>query len=162
MRKASVRYHAKTSKEEQCLSARRRAFLEQHLSPAVLEVFPDWQGFFLECQVLGMAVWIVRTRQDGRRLHEATGQPALLLDDVLTHQGQCLAEMWEALQPGLIVSSPHSADTYWAASGRKTKAQVAESTETHGAHVGTLHQNRRRYAQQRGSRGSVPYKKESK
>jgi hypothetical protein len=105
MRKTSSGYRVKTSTEEQCLSARRRAFLEQHLSPAVLEVFPDWQGFSLECQVLGLAVWIVHTPQDGRRLHEATGQPALLLDDVLAHPGQCLAEMWEALQPGLIVSS---------------------------------------------------------
>jgi hypothetical protein len=105
MQKTSVGYCTKTSKEEQCLSARRRTFLEQHLSSAVLEVFPDWQGFLLECQVLGMSVWIVRTRQDGRRLYEATGQPAVLLDDVLAHPGQCLAEIWEALQPGLIVSS---------------------------------------------------------
>jgi hypothetical protein len=108
MRKTSVVYRAQPPKEERCLSARRRAFLEQHLSPAVLEVFPDWQGFLLECQVLGMSVWIVRTRQDGRRLHETTGQPALLLDDVLAQQGQCLAEMWEILEPGLIVSSRYS------------------------------------------------------
>jgi hypothetical protein len=108
MRKTAVGYRAKTATEEPCLSVRRRAFLERHLSPAVLEVFPDWQGFCLECRVLGMAVWIVRTRPDGRRLHEATGQPAVLLDDVLAHQGQCLAEMWEALQPGLIVSSRRS------------------------------------------------------
>jgi hypothetical protein len=111
MRKTSNGYRVKTSTDEQCLSVRRRAFLEQHLSPAVLEVFPDWQGFLLKCQVLGMAVWIVRTRQDGQRLHETTGQPALLLDDVLAQQGQCLAEIWEALQPGLIVSSHRSQDT---------------------------------------------------
>jgi len=108
VRTTSIGCRAKTSEEEPCLSERRRAFLEQHLSPAVLEVFPDWQGFRLECQVLGTAVWIVRTRQDGWRLHEATGQPAVLLDDVLAHPGHCLAEMWEALQPGLIVSSRRS------------------------------------------------------
>lgn len=79
-----------------------QAFFEQYLSPAVLEVFPDWQGILLACDELGGSVWIVRSIQDGRQLHAATGQPALLLSDLLAQKGQDFAEVWKALQPCLI------------------------------------------------------------
>ncbi|HXG21028.1 MAG TPA: hypothetical protein VNN62_18360 [Methylomirabilota bacterium] len=82
-----------------------RAFLEQYLSPAVLEVFPDWQGILLICNEVAASVWIVRTVQDGRRLHATTGHPALLLDEVLAQPGRNFAEMWEALRLRLIRSS---------------------------------------------------------
>jgi hypothetical protein len=81
-----------------------QAFFEQHLSPAVLEVFPDWQGILLGCDEFAVPVWIVRTVQDGRQLHAATGQPALLLSDLLAQKGRDFAEAWEVLQPCLIVS----------------------------------------------------------
>ena len=81
-----------------------QAFFEQHLSPAVLEVFPDWQGILLACDAFASPVWIVRTIRDGRQLHAATGQPALLLSDLLAQKGRDFAEAWRVLQPCLIVS----------------------------------------------------------
>jgi hypothetical protein len=67
-------------------------------------VFPDWQGILLAGDNLRGSVWIVRTIQDGRQLHAATGQPALLLADLLAQKGQDFAEAWKALQPRLIFS----------------------------------------------------------
>lgn len=87
-----------------CLAEEAGTFLERHVAPAVLEVFPEWQGLLLECPVLGVSVWIVRSPSDGRWLHRVTGQPALLLADVLAHRGRRFAEAWEALQARLIVS----------------------------------------------------------
>lgn len=84
------------------------AFFEQDLSPAVLEVFPDWQGILLVCDELAVSLWIVRTTHDGQQLHAATGQPALLLTDLLALKGQDFAEAWKALQPCLIFA--HGAD----------------------------------------------------
>jgi hypothetical protein len=78
--------------------------LESHLPPAALEVFPEWQGVLLTCEEFARAVWIVRTIQDGRQLHAATGHPALLLDDLLVQRGRSFADIWTALQPYLIVS----------------------------------------------------------
>lgn len=98
------RYPELHGEEQACLSEEARAFLEQHVTPAVLEVFPEWQGFLLRCQTLDVSVWIVRTPSDGQWLHQATGLPALLLKDVLAQKGRCLAEVWDVLRGRLIVS----------------------------------------------------------
>ncbi|HEV8718300.1 MAG TPA: hypothetical protein VGX03_36470 [Candidatus Binatia bacterium] len=96
--------------EEKCenrhslLTEEVQAFFEQYLSPAVLEVFPDWQGILLACDELAGSVWIVRSIQDGQQLHAATGQPALLLADLLAQKGRDFAEAWKVLQPCLIFS----------------------------------------------------------
>jgi len=68
----------------QPLTAAARAFLAQYVSPAFLEVFPEWQGILIEVPALKEAVWIVRDHQNGRRLTQETGQPFLLLDEILT------------------------------------------------------------------------------
>jgi hypothetical protein len=78
------------------------AFLEQYVPRAVLEVFPEWHGVLVTVGAAARPVWIVRDRQDGRRLAEETGQPALLLDDVLAQGGQGDEEAWQALVPLLI------------------------------------------------------------
>jgi len=81
-----------------------QTFFAQHLSPTVLEVFPDWQGILLACEPLAISVWIVRTIEDGQQLHATTGHPALLLTDLLAQKGQDFAEAWKVLQPCLIFS----------------------------------------------------------
>lgn len=81
-----------------------REFFAPYLSAAVLEVFPDWQGILLTCEELAVRVWVVRNRLDGEHLHAATGQPAVLLDDVLAQEGRNFAELWKALQSRLILS----------------------------------------------------------
>lgn len=91
---------------QRCLAEEASAFLERHVAPVVLAVFPEWQGLLLECPVLGVSVWIVRAPGDGRWLHQVTGQPALLLADVIAYRGRRFAEVWEVLQDRLIVSSP--------------------------------------------------------
>jgi hypothetical protein len=82
-----------------------RGFLEQHLPPELLAVFPDWQGFLLACPEPAISVWVVRTRQDGKRLHRTTGTPALLLEDVLAQRRRPPAEAWQTLLSRLIVSA---------------------------------------------------------
>jgi hypothetical protein len=94
----------KSEKPSSLLTQGVQDFFEQHLSPAVLEVFPDWQGILLACDEFAVPVWIVRTVQDGRQLHAATGRPALLLSDLLAQKGRDFAEAWRVLQPRLIVS----------------------------------------------------------
>ena len=94
----------KSEKQYALLTEEAQAFFERYLSPAVLEVFPDWQGILLAGDDLGGSVWIVRTVQDGRQLHAATGQPALLLADLLAQKGQDFAGAWKVLQPRLIFS----------------------------------------------------------
>lgn len=69
---------------------------------AALTVYPDWQGLLIKSAVLGMSVWVVRTRQDGEDLARETGQPALLLDDVLKQKGRTQEEARLALLPVLI------------------------------------------------------------
>ena len=70
------------------LTAAARAFLAQYVSLAVLEIFPEWQGILLESPALGEAVWIVRDHQTGRKLAQKTGQPFLLLDEILAQERQ--------------------------------------------------------------------------
>ena len=94
----------KAEKQPSLLTEEVQAFFEQHLPSAALEVFPDWQGILLACDELAVSLWIVRTRHDGQQLHAATGQPALLLTDLLAQKGQDFAEAWKALQPCLIFS----------------------------------------------------------
>ena len=94
----------KAETQQSLLAEEIHTFFEQYLSPAVLEVFPDWQGILLACDECAVSVWIVRTTKDGRQLHAATGQPALLLTDLLAQKGQDFAEAWKVLQPCLIFS----------------------------------------------------------
>jgi hypothetical protein len=70
------------------LTAAAQAFLAQYVPPAVLEVFPEWQGMLIESPTRGEAVWIVRDPQDGRRLTQETGQPFVLLAEILALEGQ--------------------------------------------------------------------------
>ncbi len=110
----------KPEKSHSLLTEEVQAFFEQYLSPAVLEVFPDWQGILLACDELAVSVWIVRSIQDGRQLHAATGQPALLLTDLLAQKGRNFAEAWKALQPCLIVSHGENLE-----GGRKSHEETA-------------------------------------
>ena len=83
--------------QPQPLTAAAREFLAQYVSPAVLEVFPEWQGILIESPALEEAVWIVRDPQNGRRLAQETGQPSILLDEILLQEGQTPKEAQEAL-----------------------------------------------------------------
>ena len=65
-----------------------QTFLTQYVAPAVLEVFPEWQGILIESPTLDQAVWIVRDSQTGRRLAQETGHPFLLLDESLALAGR--------------------------------------------------------------------------
>ena len=81
------------------LTDEARAFLEQYISPAVLAVFPEWQGLLIKSSVRGEAVWVVRNHQNGQKLAQETGQPVILLDEVLAEKGQTLGEAREASFP---------------------------------------------------------------
>jgi hypothetical protein len=81
------------------LTDEARAFLEQYISPAVLEVFPEWQGLLIKSSIRGEAIWVARNHQDRRKLAQETGQPAILLDEVLAQKGQTLLEAREASLP---------------------------------------------------------------
>ena len=70
------------------LPAAAQAFLTRYVAPAVLEVFPEWQGILIESPTLDQAVWIVRDSQTGRRLAQETGHPFLLLDESLALAGR--------------------------------------------------------------------------
>jgi hypothetical protein len=83
--------------QPQPLTAAARAFLVQYVSPAVLEVFPEWQGILIEFPALEEAVWVVRDHQNGRRLAQETGQPSIRLDEILAQEGQTTEETQEAL-----------------------------------------------------------------
>jgi hypothetical protein len=76
--------------------------LAPYVSPAVLEVFPEWQGILLEFPALEGAVWVVHHRQDGQQLARETGKPAILLEALLAQQGRTLEETREALAPLLV------------------------------------------------------------
>jgi hypothetical protein len=69
------------------LPAAARVFLAQYVSPAVLEVFPEWQGILIESPTLKETVWIVRDHQTGYQLAQETGQPFILLDEILVQEG---------------------------------------------------------------------------
>jgi len=79
-------------------------FLQQHVPQATTEVFPEYQGLLIKSSVLGMSVWIVRTREEGEELAHETGHPALLLDDVLKQRGKTTEEVRATLLPVLIMS----------------------------------------------------------
>jgi len=81
----------------QPLTAAAHEFLAQYVSPAVLEVFPEWQGILIESPTLEKTVWIVRDHQNGRRLSQETGQPFILLDEILIQEGQTPKEALESL-----------------------------------------------------------------
>ena len=85
-----------TEGQPQPLPAAAHAFLAQYVSPAVLEVFPEWQGLLIESSTLG-TVWVVRDHQNGRWLAQETGQPSIRLDEILAQEGQTPEEIQEAL-----------------------------------------------------------------
>jgi hypothetical protein len=85
------------------LTTAARAFLAQYFSPAVLEVFPEWQGILLEFPALEGPVWVVTDPPYGRLLARETGKPAILLAAMLTQQGRTLEETREALASLLII-----------------------------------------------------------
>ena len=70
------------------LTATAQAFLAQYVPPAVLEVFPEWQGILIESPTRGEAIWVVRDPLDGRRLAQETGQPFILLAEILAREEQ--------------------------------------------------------------------------
>jgi hypothetical protein len=70
------------------LTATAQSFLAQYMPLAVLEVFPEWQGILIESPTRGEAVWVVRDPEDGRRLTQGTGQPFILLAEILALEGQ--------------------------------------------------------------------------
>jgi hypothetical protein len=78
--------------QPQPLTGAARAFLAQYVSPAVLEVFPEWQGILIEFPVLEEAIWVVRDHQTGRRLAQETGQPSICLDEILAQEGHITQE----------------------------------------------------------------------
>lgn len=67
-----------------------------------LEVFADWAALRVKSEVLNMTVWVVRDAVYGLALAKETGQPALLLDDVLKLKGATQEEARAALLPILI------------------------------------------------------------
>lgn len=77
--------------------------MAQYVSPAVLEVFPEWQGILIEFPALEGVVWVVQDSQYGRQLASETGNPAILLDAMLAQQGRTFEETREALAPFLII-----------------------------------------------------------
>jgi hypothetical protein len=110
--KLEKRNSKKHEEHQLCLSAEVCEFLERHVAPIVLEVFPEWQGVLLTCPALDISVWIVRTYSDGQWLYKETGQPALLLSEVLAHKGRCFAEIWGRLQSCLIISQESRKEPY--------------------------------------------------
>jgi hypothetical protein len=78
----------RAASQPQPLTTAARAFLAQYVSPAILEVFPEWQGMLIKSPTLKEAVWIVRDHQNGRRLAQETGHPFILLDEILAQEGQ--------------------------------------------------------------------------
>jgi hypothetical protein len=73
--------------QPQPLTAAARTFLAQYVFPAVLEVFPEWQGILIKSPILKETVWIVRDHQTGCQLAQETGQPFILLDEILLREG---------------------------------------------------------------------------
>jgi hypothetical protein len=77
----------RAASQPQPLTVAARTFLAQYVSPAVLEVFPEWQGTLIKSPTLKEAVWIVRDHQTGCQLAQETGQPFILLDEILVQEG---------------------------------------------------------------------------
>jgi len=106
---APIREELRQSKAEILALLNKRdedEFIAKHVPPAVSEVFP-WRGLLVKSDVLGMSVWIVRNRSDGADLSAETGDPALLLDDVLRLKGRSKEEVRSALLPLFIISQKH-------------------------------------------------------
>ncbi len=95
-------------RQQPLLAAKARTFLESQVPVSFFEVFPEWQGCLMTIASLKMAVWIVRDYENGRQLAEETGEPALLLEDLLLRGGQSSEEARTALLPRLI--SPGECD----------------------------------------------------
>lgn len=89
------------ARKSQTLSVYRE-LAEATPEAATLTAFPDWQGLLIKSKVLGMSVWVVRNHIDGIAVAKETGQPALLLDDVLRLKGRTAEEARAALLPVLI------------------------------------------------------------
>jgi len=85
------------------LTVAARAFLAPYVSPAVLEVFPEWQGILIEFPALEGAVWVVHDPQYGRQLARETGKPAILLEAILAQQSLTFEETRKVLAPFLII-----------------------------------------------------------
>lgn len=93
--------------EKVCLMTIHQELADATPPAAALEVFPDWRGLLIKSRVLDMAVWVVRNGADGEALARETGQPALLLDDVLRQKGKTPAESRAELLPLLITGTRH-------------------------------------------------------
>ena len=103
IRVSLLRPEGRSANQTHSVTAAARAFLASYVSPAVLEIFPEWQGILIEFPALGGAVWVVHEPQYGHQLANETGKPAILLDVILTQQGQSPEETREALTPFLIM-----------------------------------------------------------
>ena len=105
----ALRQELKEHKAEvlKALAQREAAFLSHYLPSTAQVTFPDWQGLLINSVTLGLAVWVVRSREDGKRLAQATGEPALMLDDVLSQHGQTREAARAALLPLLIMGTSH-------------------------------------------------------
>jgi hypothetical protein len=77
----------RAASQPQPLTVAARTFLAQYISPAVLEVFPEWQGILIESPTLKETIWIVRDHQTGCQVAQETGQPFILLDEILIQEG---------------------------------------------------------------------------
>lgn len=87
----------RTGSQPPPLTTAARAFLAQYLSPAVLEVFPEWQGILIESPTLEEAVWVVRDHQHGQKLAHETGHASLHLDEILAQAGHTTQQIQEVL-----------------------------------------------------------------
>ena len=103
IRVALLRPEERAVNQTQSVTAAARTFLASYVSPAVLEIFPEWQGILIEFPALGGAVWVVHEPQYGQQLANETGKPAILLDVILARRGQSPEETREALTPFLII-----------------------------------------------------------
>jgi hypothetical protein len=94
--------HASPAQQQETASpatSPENAFLEKHVPPHALKVFPDWEGLLIKSKVLDLSVWVVRSREEGEELARETGHPALRLDDILSQKGKTPAEARAHLLP---------------------------------------------------------------
>jgi hypothetical protein len=83
--------------QPQPLTTAARTFLAQYISPAVLEVFPEWQGILIESPTLEEAVWVVRDHQNGQKLAQETGHSSIHLDEILAQEDHTTQKIQEVL-----------------------------------------------------------------
>ena len=127
--------------QPQPLTATARAFLAQYVSPAVLEVFPEWQGILIEFPALQGAVWVVHDPQDGQQLISETGKPAILLDAMLAPQGRTLKEMREALTPLLLIPAEKEAQRKPRSPEKQEDKRLTMQRDTAAKTAGAMHGN---------------------